>query len=287
VRIDRDVGGVDRPVFGDPMRLQQVIWNLLTNAVKFTPAGGWVRIAVTQRESNVEVSVSDNGEGLDPALRPHMFERYRQADGSSTRAHGGLGLGLAIVKNLVELHRGRVEAHSEGRGKGSMFTVSLPLEPARARLLAAPEDAPRDLAARALQGIDILVVDDDQDARELISHILAERGAVVHLASSGDAALDMLDEVEPTVLISDIGMPGMDGYSLMRHIRTRVRRRLPAIALTAFARPEDQERARLAGFDTHVAKPVEPAELVAAVVDLARPGDRESQQSLVDGEAAE
>jgi signal transduction histidine kinase/CheY-like chemotaxis protein len=287
VRMNRNVGKVDRLVLADPMRLQQVIWNLLTNAIKFTPAGGWVQIAVTQHASSVEVTVSDNGEGMDPAIRARLFERYRQADGSATRAHGGLGLGLAIVKNLVELHRGRVDAHSDGLGTGSRFTVSLPLQPARARLPEAPASTPPELAAGALTGIDVLVVDDDPDARELISYILAERGAVVHLADSGDAALDMIEDVEPDVLISDIGMPGMDGYSLIRHIRTRVQRRLPAIALTAFARPEDQDRALLAGFDAHVAKPVEPAALAAALLDLAPADDRESEQSLVDGEAAE
>jgi signal transduction histidine kinase/ActR/RegA family two-component response regulator len=287
VRIEREVANVDRPVLGDPIRLQQVVWNLLTNAVKFTPAGGLVRIAVTQNHASVAITVSDSGEGIDSAMLSHLFERYRQADGSATRAHGGLGLGLAIVKNLVELHRGRVEAHSDGPGKGATFTVYLPLQTVQNRLMVVPSDAPPELASGVLDGLDILVVDDEPDARELISHILAERGAVVHQAASGGEALEMIEQLQPNLLISDIGMPGMDGYELIRTVRARVQHSLPAIALTAFARPEDRARARVAGFHTHVAKPVEPAALVSAVVDLLHSDGAAQSVALMDGEAAE
>jgi signal transduction histidine kinase/CheY-like chemotaxis protein len=294
VRIERSIGGIDRDVVGDPTRMQQVVWNLLSNAIKFTPSEGVVKIAVAQRADHVELVVSDSGEGIDPGMLPHLFERYRQADGSSTRRHGGLGLGLAIVASLVELHGGSVEAQSAGLGTGATFTVRLPVratEPLDAhndeRTGPPASIAAGDIDAPALIGLEILVVDDEQDARDLVSRILTERGADVHRAASGEEAIGMLNRICPDILISDIGMPGMDGYSLIHQIRERtaaMKRPLPAIALTAFARSEDRTRALLAGFQSHVAKPVESAELVAAVASLRYTVAPQSDPSSKDGE---
>ncbi len=287
VRLDRVIETVDRTVMGDPARLQQVVWNLLSNAIKFTPRDGRVQVVVSRVASYVQITVSDTGEGIDPVQLPHLFERYRQADGSSTRRHGGLGLGLAIVKHLVELHGGSVHVKSDGPGHGAAFSVLLPVRAARPS-----EEAegphPRahaamvlDASAPTLDGLSILVVDDEEDARELIDRILRDRGANVRTAGSGDEALDALAAEHPDLLISDIGMPGMDGYTLIQSVRERwpeSAQSLPAIALTAFARSEDRTRALLAGFQSHIAKPVEAAELVATVASLrfaiARDGTR-------------
>jgi signal transduction histidine kinase/ActR/RegA family two-component response regulator len=275
VSLARELGHLDREVLGDPTRLQQIVWNLVSNSLKFTPTGGVVSVAVSQRDAHIEIVVRDTGEGIDPGLLPHLFDRYRQADASCTRRHGGLGLGLAIVKKLVELHGGSVVAHSDGPGLGAVFTVRLPVheeEGSTSDGRRGPEwtGAP-DASSPTLTGLTILVVDDEQDARDLVSHILAARGATVRLAASGEEALAAVAEAWPDVLISDIGMPGMDGYALIRAIRGRRGEHmppLPAIALTAFARSEDRTRALLAGFQSHVAKPVESAELVAAVASL-------------------
>jgi signal transduction histidine kinase/ActR/RegA family two-component response regulator len=277
VRLECMLGQISGELVGDPVRLQQIAWNLLSNAVKFTRPEGVVQIVVAEQSGHVELSVSDSGEGIDPVQLPHLFERYRQADPSSTRRHGGLGLGLAIVKDLVELHGGAVEAHSDGIGKGARFVVRLPVRAAhwptreqRAAGLRAVDDSK--LEAPTLAGLSILIVDDEQDARQLVSHILQERGAVVHEASSGEEALGKLEETDPDILVSDIAMPGMDGYDLIRALRERAagsQRPMPAaLALTAFARTEDRTRALLAGYQAHVAKPVEPAELVATVASL-------------------
>jgi signal transduction histidine kinase/CheY-like chemotaxis protein len=266
------------PVSGDPSRLQQVIWNLLSNAIKFTPKGGKVQVLLQRINSHIEISVSDTGHGIDPEFLPHVFERFRQADSSATRKYGGLGLGLAIVKHLVELHGGTVQASSPGPGNGATFTVCLPLS-----ILRQPEDAEERVHPRSsrgviaaiggvdLAGVCVMVVDDDADARELIGRMLGEYGAQVITAESGGEALERLAETRPDVLISDIGMPEMDGYDLLRRIRaTGPQQPQPrAIALTAFARTEDRTRALLAGFLSHLAKPVEPAELIATVAVVA------------------
>jgi signal transduction histidine kinase/ActR/RegA family two-component response regulator len=277
VRLERMVEAMDREVTGDPNRLQQVVWNLLSNAIKFTPRDGRVEVAVSRVGSCVQIAVSDTGEGIEPDLLPHLFERYRQADGSSTRRHSGLGLGLAIAKNLVELHGGSIYARSEGLGRGASFSVLLPvrlaavLESDTGARLHVQSVVALEANAPALNGISVLVVDDDQDARDLISRILHDRGASVQSAGSGAEVLELLARGRPDILISDIGMPGMDGYTLLRSIRERwpeASRELPAIALTAFARSEDRTRALLAGFRSYIAKPVEAAELVATVASV-------------------
>jgi signal transduction histidine kinase/CheY-like chemotaxis protein len=270
-------------VIGDPNRLQQVFWNLLTNAVKFTPKSGRVSVAVSRVSSQLDVTVTDSGEGIDPAFLPHVFERFRQADASSARRHGGLGLGLSIVKQLVELHGGSVTATSGGRGLGSTFRVVLPLAAAEADppepasspaspLADVPAEALLDLAHVDLEGIKVLIVDDEPDARSLIERLLQKCAATVATAASASEAFEHLLREGPDVLVSDIGMPTEDGYALMRRIRQlRGRRgRTPAIALTAYARAEDRARALEAGYQSHLAKPVEPAELIATVAELGK-----------------
>ena len=271
--LDEDAG----PVSGDPARLQQVIWNLVNNALKFTPRGGRVQIVLARVNSHVEISVTDNGAGIDPRFLEHVFERFRQADSTTTRTHGGLGLGLSIVKHLVELHGGIVRAESEGEGKGATFRVHLPLAAVHK---SAPQDArahPRsspvamDFKPVDLKGIRVLVVDDQPDACDLVSRVLGGCGAEVSTASSAREALEALEATPPDVLVSDIGMPEMDGYELIRRIRALDPSRggrTPAIAMTAFARSEDRTRALHAGFQVHVAKPVEPSELIATVASV-------------------
>ncbi|HUP91881.1 MAG TPA: ATP-binding protein [Solimonas sp.] len=274
------------PVRGDPSRLQQVAWNLLSNAIKFSNKGGRVQVALCRINSHVEIVVADTGIGIQPEFLPHVFERFRQGDASTTRSHGGLGLGLAIVKRLVEMHGGLVRAESAGLGRGATFTVILPVaimqheeprESGRASTSVQEEASFSDLD---LGGIRILVVDDELDARELIQRVLQECHATVVTAASAAEALPMLDSARPDLLISDIGMPEVDGYELLRRVRARGpehRGSIPAIALTAFARSEDRTRALRAGFLVHVAKPVEASELVAtvaAVVGQVRSGDR-------------
>lgn len=267
-------------VWGDPDRLQQVFWNLLTNAIKFTPRGGRVHVALARVDSHVEVSVSDTGQGMLPEVLPHIFERFRQADASTTRAHGGLGLGLSIVKSLVELHGGTVEATSGGLQEGSTFTVALPVAP-----IAQAEDSSSGTGVHPsaegttvsedcerLDGVKILVVDDEPDARELIQRVLEDCGAEVRLAASADSALTTYHEWRPDVLLTDIGMPHEDGYSLIQRVRSLTAEdggNVPAAALTAFARPEDRKRALRAGFQIHLAKPIDPTELVTVAASLA------------------
>jgi PAS domain S-box-containing protein len=266
----------ERRVSGDPDRLQQVVWNLLSNAIKFTPCGGKVQVRSRQVASRVEICVSDSGQGIEPEFLPHVFDRFRQADGTSTRRHGGLGLGLAIVRHLVELHGGTVQAESAGAGKGATFTVSLPVravQPApvieRSSLLTRP---PGDIGQPSLAGLSVLVVDDEADARELIATVLEQAGARAITAASVDEALVRVVRDRPDVLLTDIGMPGADGYTLLQKIRELAPEQggsIPAAALTAYSRIEDARRAFAAGFLRHVAKPVEPAFLVAQVAALA------------------
>jgi len=271
--LDPHVGQVS----ADPGRLQQVLWNLLTNAVKFTPKGGRVHVALGRVNSHLEISVSDTGEGITAEFLPHVFDRFRQADATTTRRHRGLGLGLAIVKNLVELHGGHVSAESAGLNQGSIFYVCLPA--AIANLPPDPDRRhprtalPRELPSEHpdLTGLQILAVDDEPDARELINRILTRCGAAVETAASGADALRSIAKKKPHVLIMDIGMPEEDGYSVIQKVRQLTPEQggnVPAIALTAFARLEDRRRAILSGFQMHMSKPVEPSELIAIVSSL-------------------
>ncbi|HVX11815.1 MAG TPA: response regulator [Pirellulales bacterium] len=263
---------------GDPDRLQQVVWNLLVNAVKFSSAGSQVRVTLTRYECRSRIEVADAGEGIEKEFLPHIFDRFRQADSSTRRSHGGLGLGLAIVRHVVELHGGSVRAYSDGAGRGSKFTVDLPA----AMPLADGGDvrpavsAPRPATAPAvdfnLAGLRVLVVDDEPDGRETIAKVLTVYQAEVTSASSVAEALVAFHKSPPDVLVSDIGMPEQDGYDLIREIRRLPPEkggRIPAMALTAFAREEDRLQALAAGFQTHATKPIEPAELVAGVARLA------------------
>jgi signal transduction histidine kinase len=263
------------PVLGDPDRVQQVIWNLLSNAIKFTPKEGRVEVHLRQTGGNVEIAVTDTGSGILPEFLPFVFDRFRQAESTTTRSHGGLGLGLSIVRHLVELHGGTVAVESAGPGLGATFTVALPVRaafPAIPGLETAPPPAATDGTwdAVLLAGVRVLVVEDDEDTRELLVRALERGGAQVEEAGSVAEALAALDCRLPDVLVSDIGMPGEDGYSLIRKLRARERgAELPAAALTAYARNEDRVQALQAGFNAHIAKPVDPTELVQIVARLA------------------
>ena len=276
IELDRDVG----PVSGDAERLQQVVWNLVSNAIKFTPRGGRVVVRVAPADRHVELSVQDDGVGITREFLPHVFERFRQGDSSSTRHHGGLGLGLALVRHLVELHGGTVRASSPGRDQGSTFTVKLPVmsvvrPPAPVPSSRLPDTAIHQSAPGSLAGVSVLLVDDEADARELFTTLLEQSGARVTAVSSGAEALAALAESPPDVLVSDIEMPEESGYDLIRRLRNLPPERggrIPAVALTAYARSEDRMRALRAGFQIHVSKPVLPAELVAVVSSQVRRG---------------
>ena len=260
------------PINGDPVRLEQVIWNLLANAVKFTPKGGTVQVVLERVNSHVEIRVTDTGLGLAPEFLPHVFDRFRQAESSTTRPFGGLGIGLAIVKHIVELHGGVATASSPGLGQGSTFGVCLPIAAAHADE-GAPSEEGETLPGRPgdLTGVHVLVVDDDPDALAVMRRLFEAAHAEVLTAESASDALLIIDMTIPDIVISDIGMAGEDGYSLIRKIRALPPERggrVPAIALTAFARAEDRRRAMLAGFHVHFSKPVETVELRAAVATL-------------------
>ena len=263
-------------VEGDPARLQQVLWNLLSNAVKFSRPRGRVVLRVARAGSEAVVSVRDEGEGIEAEFLPHVFERFRQADNTRTRTHGGLGLGLALVHHLVVLHGGAVSAESDGSGRGATFTVTLPLVEGRAAAkdVVALRPAPRgerERAAATLEGVRVLVVDDDPDARESVVTVLEQAGASVRAVASAADAVEALEREPSDVLLSDIAMPGVDGYTLLGRARARLRgRELPAAALTAYAGAEDRRRALAAGFQAHLAKPVDPAQLLAVVAELAQ-----------------
>jgi PAS domain S-box-containing protein len=279
IQILRDYQDGPAMVAGDPSRLQQIIWNLLSNAIKFTPRDGTIQVSVGCADGQVEIAIRDSGIGIEPEFLAHVFERFRQADASTTRKHGGLGLGLSIVKHLVEQHGGTVSAASEGEGSGSCFTMRLPRSLAHAsaerhagsgaqRAAAAAADAGADLALRDLSGLQVLVVDDELDARELIRRILSDCHADVLTAATATEALALLQTARPDLLVSDIGMPDVDGFELLGRVRALGPARggdVPAIALTAFARSEDRIRALASGFLTHISKPVEPADLIAKV----------------------
>ena len=272
-----DTGAISIP--GDPARLQQVVWNLLSNAIKFTPRGGRVQIRSERVNSHLEIVVSDTGQGISADFLPHVFDRFRQADQKTSRQHGGMGLGLAIVRHLVELHGGTVNAISEGEGRGATFTVTLPIAPiyqidSGSRIHPAARDLlPANDCTDRLDGLRILVVDDETDTRDLLRQGLEYCGAKVKEVGSADEAMKALETFTPDILISDIGMPGVDGYDLIRQIRklsVDEHRKIAAIALTAYTRVEDRLQALRAGYDMHVPKPVELAELVAVAATLAR-----------------
>ncbi|HET9489881.1 MAG TPA: ATP-binding protein [Methylomirabilota bacterium] len=287
VRLEHATDANAVAVSGDAFRLQQIFGNLLDNAIKFTPAGGRVQITLERRASWVEIRVSDTGSGIAPALLPHIFERFRLGDAKTTREHGGLGLGLAIVRHLVELHGGAVRADSAGEGRGSMVTVRLPLaaDPAPPREAASPPIALPPEAPALLHGIDVLVVDDDADGRELLSTTLVRAGAWVRAVSSAGEALAEMDIRVPEVLVSDLAMPGKDGYALIRQVRSRSserQRRLPAVAVSAHAREEDRRRALEAGYDVHIAKPIDPAEFAGLIGRLVNAGHSRPAPARVD-----
>jgi len=273
VRLRPNVEAEAGPVTGDPTRLQQVVWNLLTNAVKFTPRGGTVDVLLKRVSSHLEITVQDSGQGIPADFLPYIFERFRQGDASSTRRQGGLGLGLSIVKHLVELHGGSVEARSPGEGQGATFVVRLPLAPVREdELGGAATGHPPGYEDVDLAGVQVLVVDDEADAREILRRMLARCHADVITAPGAAEGLRLVRLRKPDVLVSDIGMPEMDGHAFIREVRRLPAEeggRTPAVALTAFARSEDRTRAILAGYQIHVAKPIEPQELVATVASLA------------------
>jgi PAS domain S-box-containing protein len=280
LQLSAELGDRHCPVYGDPARLQQIIWNLLSNAVKFTSAGGEVSIVIQPGAEGTVLEVRDNGQGIAATFLPHLFERFRQADGSTTRSHGGLGLGLSIARQLVELHGGTIEAHSAGEGRGATFHVWLPTQhvqpqlPTDALSAAAMEfaGAAEYLPVDELAGARVLVVDDDSDARELIARILGEAKAEVLTAASATRALQYVATAQPPdLIVSDISMPDRDGYEFARAVRALAATKsaaTPMIALTAFARPAERERALEAGFDGHLSKPVEPGHLVRTCAQL-------------------
>ena len=279
IRVDLMLDPVATQVSGDPDRLRQVLWNLFSNGVKFTPRGGHVQIRLERVNSHVEVTVADNGIGIPSEFLPHLFERFTQADSGVSRMHGGLGLGLAISRHLVELQGGRISAHSPGPGLGSTFCVELPIRSigahvsSQVRLHPTTPGNDGPLHIPLLSGVRILVVDDDRDALTLAREILEKTGAIVITADSGADALDKLQSSGANVLIADLGMPGMNGFDLIERIRGAEDigiRDIPAAALTAFARSEDRARALRLGFELHLAKPIEPGELMAAAAALAR-----------------
>jgi signal transduction histidine kinase len=272
--LDKEVSSIS----GDPARLQQVVWNLLSNAIKFTPSGGRVQVRLERVNSHIEISVADSGDGIKKEFLPYVFDRFRQADGTTSRQYGGLGLGLAIVRHLVELHGGTVQADSSGEGAGSVFTVKIPLLPVYQREInkeqttdaererQTPVEYPDDLA-----GLAVLVVDDEADTLELIKVLLGQCGAKVTTASSAAEALNLLERVKPDVIISDIGMPSQDGFEFIRKVRQLPPEKggkTPAVALTAYARAEDRLRVLRSGYQMHISKPVELAELVAVVANI-------------------
>jgi signal transduction histidine kinase len=273
VRLELMIPAHAPAISGDFGRLQQVVWNLLTNAIKFTARGGKVQVLLEAVDSSLVVRVTDTGEGISPDFLPHVFERFRQADGTPSRQHGGLGLGLSIVKTLVEMHGGHVSAHSAGKGQGATFEIRLPV-----RLAKLPEPEPSHDPALFhgqpgphgrldLSGVTILVVDDDSDARGMMHRLLENCKATSVEAADAARALQLIPEIKPDLILSDIGMPGTDGYQFIREAR-RQGITVPAVALTAFARSEDRVRSILAGFQAHLAKPIEPSELLALVASM-------------------
>jgi signal transduction histidine kinase/CheY-like chemotaxis protein len=270
IQIQTIVSPILGVVVGDAGRLQQVVWNLLSNAVKFTQNGGQVTIALSQAENHAQIQITDTGKGIRSDFLPYVFEHFRQEDSATTRKFGGLGLGLAIVRQIVEMHGGTVTVDSPGVGLGATFTVKIPLAP---QVTEAPTLNQSPVNESDLSGIHILVVDDQTDSREFIAFVLEQDGAIVRAVASGTEALQAFAQSIPNIIISDIGMPQMDGYMLMRQIRTlgqELGAQIPAIALTAYAGELDQKLAIAAGFQRHLAKPIDPEVLVAIVLELTR-----------------
>ncbi|SNS57910.1 Signal transduction histidine kinase [Noviherbaspirillum humi] len=257
---------------GDAQRIEQIVANLLANAIKFTPEAGAVTVSLRRVGSHVEIAVADNGVGIDQGFVPHLFDRFRQSDAGPTRRHGGLGIGLSVAKNLVELHGGSLTAQSEGIGKGACFTVRFPVAVMRESVLQQAEASAGDEAAQRLKGLRILVIDDDQDTLDIVQRILAMYGAQVNGALRATHGLESLAQQDYDVLLSDIGMPDMDGFTMIEQVRRTDHRNrdIPAAAVTAFARSQDRERALLAGFDAYLVKPIEPGELIAVVLSLVK-----------------
>jgi signal transduction histidine kinase/ActR/RegA family two-component response regulator len=279
IRVQTILDPAASPVSGDPDRLQQIVWNLVSNAVKFTPKGGTIQVRLERVNSHVELTVSDTGIGISSDFLPHIFERFRQGDPTTTRLHGGLGLGLAIVRQLVELHGGTIHAASGGKDRGTTFRVRLPVmivhqTPVEERRVSSAGTTPEFRAALPrLDGLHVLAVDDDADARALVAETLEIAGARVTTVDSAEEALETLDGVTPDVLIADIGLAGVDGFELIERIRQSPNtaiRDVPAAALTAYARAEDRVKVLKSGFQMHLAKPIDPAELVAAVAALSK-----------------
>jgi CheY-like chemotaxis protein len=266
-KLDDDVGVTT----GDPARLLQCVSNLLSNAIKFTPEGGHVTASLHRVDSHAEIKVSDTGIGIRPDFLPYVFERFQQAESQTTRRFGGLGLGLAIVKQLVHMHGGHARAESAGEGKGATFTLELPIA-ASPSVPAEPSDRSRRVEPLSLEGVKVLLVEDDADTRELLRRLLEEQRAEVLAAATASEALNALESARPHILLSDIGLPDIDGYQLMKRVRSLPPTKggtIPAIALTAYARSEDRTKALRAGYQAHIAKPVEPSELVASIASFA------------------
>lgn len=264
-------------LLADTGRLQQVFWNLLSNAVKFTPRNGRVAVRWVEDEGNVRIEVIDNGQGISAEFLPYVFDRFRQSDAQKGHLRSGLGLGLALVREMVQAHGGRVAAESPGEGRGSTIIVTLPTSTAGATVDADAPGTPVAAAMESLSGIEILIVDDDGDVRDLLALLLESRGAAAFTVSSAAEAFEAIRQRRPQVLLADLRMPDEDGYSLIRRLRRQEREasqpRLPAIAVTAYASASDREQAIAAGYDWHVAKPVEPEELARAIVRVARVED--------------
>jgi CheY-like chemotaxis protein len=290
IRFQIDHGSLSFPVMGDPNRLQQIFWNLFSNAVKFTPKQGQVSVKIEQRSSDVCVSVSDSGIGIKPEFLPYIFDRFRQADGSTTRSQGGLGLGLAIVRHLVDLHHGDVRVQSDGQHLGATFTITLPIARPAMIKSGVPESATYATGngsarpdAHILNGLKILVVDDEADSRELVATILTRSGGEVRCSPSAADALQAFKEWQPDLLVSDLAMPNEDGYSLLkkiRKLRTKRAREIPAVALSAYASDEDRAISLSKGFQMHLPKPIEPDKLVTSVAEAV---GREAVASVAGG----
>lgn len=279
VRVEADTADAFQPAWLDPARFQQIFWNLMTNALKFSPEGGRVQVTLRRDRDRLVLQVRDFGQGIKADFLPQLFERFTQSDSPGNRTHGGLGLGLSIVKHLVDLHGGTVAAHSDGPGTGATMTVDLPVEPNVDSTFEDPDllrgDATEDIDVQSLQGVDVLLVEDDREACEMLTVVLTDRGAQVRVAHDVDAALAAFTQAWPDVLVSDIGLPGRDGYELAREVRQmeqeRGRGRLPVIALTAFTRADDRTRTLEAGFDLHLAKPLKPHLLLQAIAATRSP----------------
>lgn len=282
IRVDTDLAAAHAPAWLDPARFQQIFWNLMTNAIKFSPDGGRVLVTLQRDPARLVLQVQDFGQGIKADFIPHLFDRFTQSDAPGNRRHGGLGLGLSIVKHLVDLHGGTVEARSEGEGRGTVMRVVLPISAVGETLEDGPptEGGPEadEGVPDAVRGLDVLVVEDDREATEMMVLVLSDRGARVRTAADFDSAVQAMEQAWPDILVSDIGLPGRDGYELVRRVREMEQQRgaphLPVIALTAFTRDEDRQKTLVAGFDLHLGKPLKPHVLLDAIGRCCRPPHR-------------